>query len=317
MSLHCVTGAFGYSGRHITRLLLEEGHTVRTLTGHPPADPGPVEVRALDFSDPAGLRASLQGVDVLYNTFWVRFAHGDTTHERAVAGNKTLFAAAAEAGVARVVHTSITNPSPDSTLSYFKGKAEVEAALRESGVSYAVLRPAVFFGGRDVLINNIAFLLRRLPLFGVVAGSYRVQPTHIDDMARLAVDQGRATENVVLDAVGPEAYTFADLVGMVNEAVHGRAKVIEAPAWVVRAAAGIIGWFVGDVVLTADEVAGLTADLLVQRELYEWRPAVPTPCPTSFRGWLADNANDLGRTWASELGRHYTRDATQVGGIRA
>jgi len=319
--MHCVTGAFGYSGRHIARLLLDQGQPVCTLTGHSPADAGPIEVRPLALTEPATLRKALDGVEVLYNTYWVRFAHGDTTHEHATAGNLALFRAAAEAGVRRIVHTSITTPSVQSPLSYFRGKALVEAALKSSGISYAILRPAVFFGGRDVLINNIAFLLRRLPLFGVVSGRYRVQPTHIDDMARLAVAQGRAKDDVVLDAVGPEAFAFGDLVNRVNAAVHGRARVVDMPGWVVRAAAGITGWFVGDVVLTKDELAGLTADLLVQRELYEGAPAAgsapiespfATPCPTRLTDWLKDNAEPLGRTWASELGRHYRRDESQV-----
>jgi NADH dehydrogenase len=298
--LHAVTGAFGYSGRHIAELLLAQGKRVRSLTGHPDRpDPfaGRVEVRRFEFDDPARMRAALANVKVLYNTYWVRFAHGATSHARAVEDSRRLFQAAVEAGVERIVHVSITNPSLDSPLPYFKGKAEVELALTASGISHAVLRPAVFFGGRDVLINNIAWLLRRLPVFGTVPGSYGLQPIHVEDLARLAVAQGESRTTVTLDAVGPEALGFGELVQLVRRAVGSRALVAPVPAWLLLLASRGLGPLVGDVVLTADEIAGLTANLLVSR--------APPTSPTRFTSWLAEHADDLGRTWANELARHF------------
>ncbi|MBI5070955.1 MAG: NAD(P)H-binding protein [Deltaproteobacteria bacterium] len=298
--VHAVTGAFGYSGQHLARLLLERGARVRSLTGHPDRpDPfgGRVEVRRLAFDDPAALRASLAGVQVLHNTYWVRFAHGGVDHALAVERSRRLFAAAAEAGVERVVHVSITNPSPGSPLPYFRGKAQVEEALRRSGLSHAILRPAVFFGGRDVLINNVAWLLRRLPVFGVAPGSYGLQPIHVDDMARLAAEQGERREDVTLDAVGPEAIEFRELVRMVKRAVGARALLFPAPPWLLLAASALLRPVVGDVALTADEIAGLRAGLLVSKG--------PPTGTTRFSEWLAANAGRLGREWASELQRHF------------
>jgi NADH dehydrogenase len=298
--VHAVTGAHGYSGLHIAGRLLEAGLPVRSLTGHPDR-PGPfagrVEVVRLAFDDPARLRAALAGVKVLYNTYWVRFDHGASTFARAVEHSRRLFAAAAEAGVERVVHVSITNPSPGSRLPYFRGKAEVEAALSATGLSHAVLRPAVFFGGRDVLVNNIAWLLRRLPVFGVAPGRYGIQPIHVEDLARLAVAQGASREGVTLDAVGPETFDFAELVRLVRRAVGSRALVTPVPRWLLLLTAGLVGKVVGDVALTADEVAGLSEGLLVSR-------APPTGA-TRFSGWLGRHAAELGTEWASELGRHY------------
>ena len=298
--IHAVTGAFGYSGRHITELLLAEGRQVRTLTGHPNRpDPfgGRVEVKEFEFEDPVRMRESLAGVQVLYNTYWVRFAHGGTDHLLAVEHSRRLIRAAAEAGVERIVHVSITNPSLDSPLPYFRGKAEVEQALAESGVSHAILRPAVFFGGRDVLINNIAWLLRRLPIFGIAQGSYGLQPIHVEDMARLAVEQGASRSNVTMDAVGPEALGFEELVRMVRGAVRSRALVVPVPRSLLLLASRLLGRIVGDVVLTEDEVEGLTTNLLVSK--------APATAPTRFSGWLERNAAELGRTWANELGRHF------------
>ena len=299
-TVHAVTGAFGYSGLHLARLLLGNGERVRNLTGHPDRpDPfaGAVEVTRFPFDDPAAMRAALRDVRVLYNTYWVRFDRGTSTFARAVENSRALFRAAAEAGVERIVHVSITNPSADSPLPYFRGKAEVESALRETGISHAILRPAVFFGGRDVLVNNIAWLLRRLPVFGIAPGTYGLQPIHVVDFARLAVEQGATRADVVLDAVGPEALGFEELVRLVGRSVRSRAVLIPVPRAILVATARLIGAVVRDVVLTPDEVAGLTANLLVSKG--------PATAPTRFSDWLTGNAESLGVEWASELHRHY------------
>jgi len=299
-TVHAVTGAFGYSGRHLARLLLERGAAVRSLTGHPDRpDPfgGRVEVRPFRFDDPAGMREALADVVVLYNTYWIRFDHGSSTHARAVENSARLFRAAAEAGVERVVHVSITNPSPGSPLPYFAGKARVEAALAGSGLSHAILRPAVFFGGRDVLVNNIAWLLRRLPVFGIAPGRYGLQPVHVEDLARLAVEQGASRTTVTMDAVGPEALGFDELVGLVRRAVGSRALVITVPPGLLLLASRLLGVAVRDVVLTADEIEGLRSNLLVSS-------GAPTGS-TRFSAWLGAHAHELGVAWASELGRHF------------
>lgn len=298
--VHAVTGAFGYSGRHIAGLLLARGERVRTLTGHPDRpDPfgGRVEVAPFRFGEPEEMRRALADVRVLYNTYWVRFDHGSSSFERSVENSCALFRAAARAGVERVVHTSITNPSLDSPLPYFRGKAAVEQALRQTGLPHAILRPAVFFGGRDVLVNNIAWLLRRLPVFGIASGEYGLQPVHVGDFARLAVEHGQGRTDQVLDAVGPEALGFGELVHLVRRAVRSRAVVARVPRLALLGAARLIGAVVGDVVLTRDEIAGLTSNLLVSKG--------PPTAATRFSDWLGPHAEGLGVEWGSELQRHY------------
>lgn len=303
-----ITGAFGYSGRHIAQMLLDQGSSsIKTITGHPErAAHHPlgktIAAAPFNFHDPQLLTQTLRGTSVLYNTYWVRFDYGSTTHQRAVENTKILIDCAAEAGVERFVHVSITNPSLDSPLPYFSGKAELERHLRRSGLSHAILRPTVLFGGRDVLINNIAWILRRAPLFGVPgAGRYGVQPIHVDDLARLAVDLGHDRENVTVDAVGPETFSYIDLVRRIAAAIDRRALVLPMPKWMILAAAKVLGAALHDVVLTPEEIDGLSANLLVSDE--------PPTGTTSFSQWLEDNAATLGRRYANELSRHFdTRD---------
>jgi uncharacterized protein YbjT (DUF2867 family) len=300
-ALDVVTGAFGYIGRYIARRLVDGGRTVKTLTGDPGrTNPfgGRVEALPFHFDRPTELAASLRGADTLYNTYWIRFEHGGATFEQAVANTTALVRAAESAGVRRIVHVSITNPSRDSRLPYFRGKAVLEEVIAGSRLSYAILRPTVVFGGEDILINNIAWLLRRSPVFVIPGrGDCRVQPVFVEDLAGLAVDAGGRGDNFVLDAVGPEIFTFDELVRLIAIAVGSAARIVHAPPSVSLWIARLVGPLVGDVLLTRDELVGLMSDLLVSR-------AAPT-CPTAFSAWLSTHAERLGRNYASELGRHF------------
>ncbi len=296
-----VTGAFGYTGRAIAERLLAEGRRVVTLTNHPDVgDPlvGRLEVRPLRFARPAELVESLSGVDTLYNTYWVRFDRGPVSFERAVVESAALFTAAREAGVRRIVHVSITNADELSPLPYFRGKGQVERALRESGVSHAIVRPTVIVGERDILIHNIAWVLRRAPVFGVAGdGRYRLQPVMVDDVARIAVEAGAAADDVVIDAVGAETFTFEELVLAVRSTVGSRARIVRMPGWAVLTASTLLGLLVGDVVLTRHELAGLTDGLLVS--------SIAPTGSLSVAEWLRRSGDDLGRQYANEVTRHF------------
>ena len=301
--VHAVTGAFGYSGKYIAGRLLEQGHEVITLTNSPDRpDPfgGRVAARPFLFDDPEKLTETLRGVSVLYNTYWVRFNHRLFTFADAVRNTKRLFEAAKAAGVERIVHVSITNPSLDSPLEYFRGKAELEQALVECGVSYAVLRPAVLFGKEDILINNIAWALRRLPVFGVFGdGEYRVQPIHVDDFAALAVEQGANRENVVIDAIGPETFTYRELVKTIGAIIGKPRPVVSVPPTIGYLAGWLLGKLVGDVVITREEIKGLMDGLL-----YVDAPPAGT---TKLSDWARAHAGTLGKEYASELSRRIDR----------
>jgi uncharacterized protein YbjT (DUF2867 family) len=303
-SLNIVTGAFGYTGKYIARRLLGLGQRVRTLTGHPGhGDPssGLIEVFPYNFDHPAALAKSLRGATTLYNTYWIRFVRGAVTFDRAVANTQTLIQAAREAGVGKIVHVSITNPSVDSPLPYFRGKAAVEELLMASGIPYAILRPTVVFGVEDVLLNNIAWCLRRFPIFPVAGrGDHRVQPVFVDDLAALAVQAAQGVSNTLADVAGPEVYTFDELVRLIARAVGSRSRVVHLPAGLVAPSARLVGLLVRDVVLTRDELAGLRASLLVSRQ-----PSAGQTALTSFKGWLEQHGSLLGVRYTSELRRHY------------
>lgn len=296
-----ITGAYSYTGKYVAARLLERGEDLITLTGHPNRpDPfnGCVPAFPLDFDDEAGLTNSLHGVDVLVNTYWVRFDRGSNTQPRAVENTGRLIGAARAAGVRRVVHISITNPSADSPLPYFWGKAANEKAVIQSGMSYAILRPTVLVGPEDILINNIAYLLRRFPVFALPGdGSYRLQPVYVGDVADLAVQGVYSPESYVIDAVGPDIYTFKEMVNLIGDKVGARRPLLPFPPGLALLAAQFLSLFVGDVLLTKEEVSGLMADLLVSDK--------PPLGKTRLADWLEQNKDCVGAHYASELSRHY------------
>jgi uncharacterized protein YbjT (DUF2867 family) len=298
--LDAVTGAFSYSGRSIATALINSGRQVRTLTGHPnrAKDATPVNIHPLDFDDQIGLVTSLEGVTTLYNTYWVRFAHGRIDHELAVENSRALFQAARRAGVERIVHVSITHPSVDSPLPYFRGKAFVERALAETGISYAVVRPAILFGGDGVLLNNIAWLLRHFPIFAIGGrGDYRIRGIHVDDLAQLCLEKGGQRFDSVSNAVGPERPTFLELVNSIKNVVDSRSLLVHLPGRVLPILSRAVGTALGDILLTRDEYRAM-AEGLADTE-------GPATGATALSNWLIEQAPVLGLTYANELKRHF------------
>lgn len=300
-----VTGAFSYTGRAIAAELAARGRTVHTLTRRA-AEPGSdVVVHPFNFDRPELLRATLEGADTVYNTYWVRFERGEIQFEEAVANTITLIHAARDAGVRRFVHVSIIRPTLDSALPYFRGKALMEQALMESGMSYAIIRPTVIFGRGDVFINNIAWLLRHFPLFAVAGdGAYRIQPVHVDDLARICVEAGLLDSDLVRDAAGPEAFTFREFVREIGVGIGRPRPVIGVPGPVFLAMSRMIGLLVRDVVVNRQELDGLMAGLVASHDEPEGK--------IRLTEWISRHAGDLGRTWSSEIGRNFERPDNKV-----
>jgi len=297
-----ITGAFSYTGKYATRLLLSRGYDVRTLTYHPDRENEfglQAQVFPYHFDQPGKLVASLHGASTLINTYWVRYPHGTATFGTAVRNTIALIAAAKKANIQRIVHVSIANPSLESPLAYYRGKAQLEEAVVRSGLSHFILRPTVIFGREDILINNIAWFVRRFPVFGIPGdGRYRVRPIYVEDMARLILTAAEGEESEVVDAVGPETFTFEGLVREIARHCGRTPCLLHLPAPVSYMATQLIGWFVGDTILTCEEYKGLMSDLLA--------PEGPPAGETRLTQWLADNGENLGHAYASEVARHYS-----------
>ncbi len=298
-----VTGAFGYSGRYIAQRLLAAGHEVVTLTNSPGrGNPFGAQVRVapLAFDHPEELARALRGVQALINTYWVRFDHKLFTHEQAVHNARALFGAAVAAGVRRIVHLSITNPDPKSDLPYFRGKAELEQYLHTSGLSHCILRPAVLFGKEDVLINNIAWALRRFPVFGVFGdGNYRLQPIYVDDLAAAAAEKAAETGNEIVEAIGPETFTYRELVRMIANTLGLKRAIIGVSPKLGYWACRLAGLVVHDVIITREEIRGL-----MENRLYV--EALPLGA-TRLSAWVAEHKSTLGLRYTSELLRRLDR----------
>lgn len=296
---HVLTGAFGYTGRYLARRLLAAGAETVTLTSRDAPAESPIVKAPFDFKQPENMTRFMAGAEVFYNTYWVRFNHQRFNHQEAVANSKTLFDCAKRAGVKRIVHISITNPSLDSPFEYFRGKAELEEYLKNLDVSWAILRPAVLFGGRDILINNICWALRKLPAFGLFGrGDYRLRPIQVDDLARLMLEAGYKIDCFTQNAVGPESFTYKELVSTLARLMGLKRLVFPCPPRLAYWAGALIGWKQNDVFITWPEVKGLMAGLLNTPE-----PPEQAPAQTRLTQWAAKNAPYLGRQYASELSR--------------
>jgi len=302
-----ITGAFSYTGKYATKQLLDRGYNIHTLTNHPPhGNPcgGRVQVFPYSFDRPKQLAEAFRGASILINTYWVRFPHGKTTFESAVQNTRILIHAARDAGVRRLVHVSIAHPSLESPLGYYRGKAQLEKLVIESGLSYLILRPTVIYGLEDILINNIAWFIRHFPVFGIPGdGQYRVRPIFVEDMARLLVAAAEIEVRGQLNAVGPETFTFEELVRLIAEQVERSVRIVKVPAFLAYLSTCLTGLMMGDVVLTWDEYEGLIGNLLA--------PQGQATGQTRLTDWLAENRAKIGCNYASEVARHYARAARE------
>jgi len=301
-----VTGAFGYTSAAIAQSLLALGQEVRTLTNRDPGDhplAGKVRAFPIDFQNPDRMAEIFtevfRGASTLYNTYWIRFPRGPLTFDKAVENIKALVKAAEQAGVERVVHISVSNASPGSDLPYFRGKGLAEEIIRESGMSYAILRPTLIFGTGDILLNNVAWFLRRFPFFPIAGtGGYRVQPVFIENVASQAVAAGQDRENLVAELAGPDIFTYQEMVELVIKGIGSRSKLLHLPPGAALFLSRMASFFLRDVVLTRDELKGLMDGLLVAE-------GAPTG-KTSLVQWLEAYGDSLGRKYQSEIKRHYS-----------
>ena len=299
-----ITGAWSYSGRHVARRLLDRGDTVLSLTNHPAPDPhlfqGQVKAVPFDFT-PGRLAAHLAEIDVLACAYWTRHNRPPVghrgpwmSHAEATQRSQALIREAKTAGVRRLVWTSIANPGLDADLPYYQGKARVEAAVRSSGLSYGILRPACFFGPGGILLENVAWAVRRLPVFPLPAAAapFHVRPIHVEDYADLVAEAVHSQETFVRDAAGPDRVEFAALVRHLSAVMGSRTRLVSLPLPVCHLLYAAASRVMGETILTLDELKGLSRNRLDSRE----DPAGSI----SLLAYVAANAGTLGRRFLRE-----------------
>lgn len=296
-----VTGSFGYIGKYITRELLNKGHEVKTITTHP-NKPNPfgdkVKASNYHFDNPDRLTQELNGCEVLFNTYWVRFNYRQWSFDKALEHTKTLFNCAKKAGIKQIVQISVTNPTETDNLPYYQGKALQEKALKELGIEYSIVRPTLVFGKEDILVNNVAWTIRKfpfVPIFG--SGEYKVQPVFVEDLAAIAVNSSESHESVTIDAIGPEIFTYKEFLHLIATELNRNISFIHTWPSLGIFLGNIISLFVKDVVLTKDELRGLMANKLMSNQVPNGK--------TLFSEWLRNNRDSVGTEYTSELKRHF------------
>lgn len=292
-----ITGAFSYTGAAVADELLKRGYEVRTLTNR--RSDKKIPSAPLKF-DREHLESQLRDAEIFINTYWIRLPYAGQTFDTAIRNSRLLIDAAKSAGVKRFVHISVSNAEKGTNLGYYRGKDLVEKLLRESGVPYSIVKPTLIVGPGDVLTNNIAWFLRRLPFFLVPGGGrYRIQPVMLNDMARITADASESSGNVEVDAAGSDIITFRDYVKKISKASRLRRWIFGAPTWFALPALKLFGLFLRDVILTREEILGLKQELLVTSSAPLGKESV--------LNWLTQNGQHLGRKYANDLDRHFRR----------
>jgi NADH dehydrogenase len=299
-----ITGAFSFTGSAVAREMIRRGWSVHTLTNRtPPTDAKTLTSSPLKF-DLQYLKKTIEGADLFINTYWVRLPWKNIGFQTAIDSTRLLVKAVQEAKVPRLVHVSVSNAEKGANLGYYRGKFELETLIAGCGISYAIVCPTLILGPNDVLANNIAWFLRYFPVFPVPQGGrYRLQPITLSDTARIIADAAESAENIKVDAAGPEIFTFYDYLLVLARNCGVNPALVSAPNWVALAGLRMVEPFLGDIVLTREELLSLKQELLISNHSPLGKESVIE--------WLEGNAAQLGRKYANDLKRHFGSDSTK------
>lgn len=295
-----VTGAFGFTGKYISKLLLSKGESIKTFTNKVNRDifGEKIEIFKYDFRNKEYLIKAMSNAKRLYNTYWIRFPYKNISFKEVINNTKILIDCAKEANIEKVIHISITNANPKSKFQYFKYKGIVEEMIKDSKIDYFILRPTVIFGKESILINNIAWFLKKLPLFFIFGkGRYLVQPIYIEDLAKIAVFGADNFKNKIVDIVGPEIFEFKEMINLIKTKISSKSKIIYLPSFLFQIFIPILNFLTKDIVLTKEELKALKDNLLYSKE----EPLGKK----KFTDWIDENKDNLGKEYFSELLRHY------------
>ena len=283
-----VVGATGTLGGNVTRRLLARGHAVRAMVRDPArfSIPG-VEVVRGDLRDPASLRAAVAGVSQVLTTANSFMGRGATSPTRVdVPGYTALVAAAREAGVQRIVHTSAYGISPDNPVDYFRVKARVDEVIRSGGVPWVLLKPSAFM---DVWVDVVGGSIAKSGTATVFGDGRRVSNyIAVDDVAEYLVRILERPEirNEVIDVGGPSTISAVEFAELIGRHLGRAVKIRHVPMAVLRLLPPLIRPF-NEVTARLMTMGHWSASL--DRPLDHWRVAADRfgLAPMGVEEWLA------------------------------
>ena len=245
-----VTGATGFVGRALLPRLAEAGLELRCLVRPSRSSPRlprgiPVQVSIASLADARGLRAALVGVDTLIHLAGAEWhgRRGDVFGVDA-AGTRALVEAAREAGVGRIVYLSHLGADRASAYPVLKAKGIAEEFVRQSGLTYTIVRSTLLYGAEDVFLNVVAALVKLGPGLFLMPGDGRIslQPLWVEDLVTCLEwslsDLTSLNQTIALG--GPEFITFGQMVQTVMEVLGVRRLVIPVRPPFLRAGAWLM-----------------------------------------------------------------------------
>ena len=217
-----VFGGTGFLGRRVVAHLLDHGFTIRVAARHPERarrlfaeEARPLEPIRADINDDASVAAAVAGAFAVVNAVSLYVESGrETFHSVHVEAAARVARQAHAHGVERLAHVSGIGADAASASRYIRSRGQGEDAVRAAFPITTIFRPAVMFGPDDAFLTPLVDLLRRFPVFPMFGrGRTRVQPAHVDDVARgIASTLAGAQREPIYDLGGPRIYTFENLL---------------------------------------------------------------------------------------------------------
>jgi NADH dehydrogenase len=219
-----LTGAGGFVGRAAVAAFAARGHQVTALA-HNAAVPAPAMPVRGDLLDPSTWRAALPGIDAVVHLAAATGRALPTAHHRInVDGTRVLVDACRAAGVPRLLFvSSVAAGFPPARYPYARAKAEAEGIVARGGVPFTIVRPTIVLGPGSPALAALAKLaaLPVMPIFG--AGTVRVQPVWVEDLAAVLVDlvEQDRFRGETIGVGGPETPTIEEFLRAVRRARGG------------------------------------------------------------------------------------------------
>ena len=234
-----IVGASGRLGSVVAQRLLAQGEAVRVMTRTPlklaHLQQQGAEVVSGDLRDPASLLSACQGVEQVLAAAHALVGKGDNNpHTVDDAGNRDLIDAAKAAGVKHFLFMSILGASPDAPPEFFRIKYRTEEYLRESSLSFTILRPSAFMDLWAQLIGQPIVEQGKTTIFG--RGDNPINFVAVQDVAHfvcIALEDSRV-RNGVIEVGGPENLTLNQVAETFERASGHQAKERHIPLSVMR-----------------------------------------------------------------------------------